>query len=180
MFALVLTCTASDQLPPTRNGCGSEAKRLLGPTAEVVKYGQIVDAKYLDGIAVVKIHPTKAENRLLVTDLVILRWVGNGWKVLLRASESITNDAGYVGIDYIDDSFRFYGYDTEFAGTRSDGKRGFSLMLSYLTRTLGRDGIPIEIAWNPQTGRFQEFSANEEPEGFKPELKNPPHRRVRK
>lgn len=151
----------------------------MGSGAEVVKYGRLADAKHLDGVAVVRIRPVK-NNRLLVSDLAILRWDGTGWKPVLRGSKSITNDAGYIGIDYIDDSFRFYGYEASFADRRSDGKQGFVLVLSYLTRTLDLDGIPIEIGWNPVTGRFQEFSANEEPEGFKLELKNPPHRRVAK
>lgn len=176
---LFLTCAVAGQDLPARDSCASAAKRLLGPNAELVKYGQFAGANGMDGIAVVKIRRTN-DDRLLVTDLAILHWAGGGWKAVLRASKSITNDAGYIGIDYIDDEFRFYGYEAQFAGRRSDGKPGFALMLSYLTRTLNRDGIPIEIAWNPTTGRFQELSINEEPEGFKAELKNPPHRRVQK
>jgi hypothetical protein len=46
-----------------------------------------------------------------------------------------------------------------------------------LTSNLDHDGIPIEIGWNATVGRYQEFSVDQEPEGFKPELKNPPHRK---
>jgi hypothetical protein len=149
----------------------------LGPNAELVKYGQLGNANDPGGVTVVKIRPGK-DQRLLVKDLAVLRWVGNDWKPVIRASKWITNDAGYIGIDYIDDSFRFYGYEAQVADVRSDGKSGFVLLLSYLTRSLDREGIPIEIAWNPLIGRFQEFSTNEEPEGFKLELKNSPHRHV--
>ena len=40
------------------------------------------------------------------------------------------------------------------------------------------EGAPIEIAWNSKVGRYQEYAANEDPVGFKPELKNPPHIRT--
>ena len=113
----------------------------------------------------------------MISDLAILRLVGKTWKPVLRASKSITNDDGYIGIDY-DDSFRFHGYEVAFADKRGDGKPAFAMTLTYLTSKLDRDGIPVEIGWNPTVGRYPEFSANQE--GFKPELKNPPHRWIHK
>lgn len=178
MLVLLSRATAG-QVASGRDECIKAATATLGPTAEVVKYGRFADAKNLDAVAVIRVRPIRRNrNRLLVSDLVILRSVGRAWKPVLRASKTVTNDAGYIGIDYIDDAFRFYGYEVEFADKRADGKQGFALILTYLTSRLDRDGIPIEIGWNAGVGRYQEFSVNEEPDGFKLELKNPPHRRV--
>lgn len=150
---------------------------LLGPTAEIVKYGHFIDSKNLDAIAVTRIRTNSAGTRLLISNLAALRLTRTGWQRLLRVSNYITNDAGYIGIDYTEDSPSF-NYELELANKRSDGTPGFVLTFTFLTRKLERDGLPIEVGWNPAVGRYQEFSPNGE--GFLPELKNPPHRHVGK
>jgi len=130
----------------------------------------------MDSIAFVRLKQfSEDQNGIPVSRLVILQKVDSQWKTALDAARQIQNPAGYVGIDYIDDSQQYLGYRANFLDRRSDGKPAFLVQLSYL-RTDGKpEGVPIEISWNPTAGRFQEFSVNQEPEGFKTELKNPPH-----
>jgi hypothetical protein len=158
------------------NDCLSEVRKILGPTAQVSKCGNFTGGASLGAVGFVKLKQF-AENRdgVPVSRLVILQKANSQWSVALDVAKQIQNPSGYVGIDYIDDSQNYSGYRVLFLGRRSDGKPGFVLQLTYLRSNGKSEGIPLEISWNPVTKRFQEFSTNEEPEGFRPELKNPPH-----
>ena len=63
-------------------------------------------------------------------------------------------------------------------GWRSDGQDAFTILFSYPGRGGRPEGIPIEVSWNAKVGPYQEFSENEDPGGFKPELKKTPHRNI--
>ena len=55
------------------------------------------------------------------------------------------------------------------------GLKDLSILKEHLMPPAGKsDGIPIEISWNSVVSRFQEFSMNEAPEGFRKEIKDPP------
>jgi hypothetical protein len=112
---------------------------------------------------------------LAVSQLAILRHEPSGWRVVLTASKEVQNEAGYVGIDYIDDSSPNFGYRVLFPDQRDDGKKVFSISLSYMRKDGNTDGIPLEISWDSAVGRYREFGVNSDPPGFKPEIKNPPH-----
>lgn len=161
----------AETVPPE---CIAAAKKLLGPEAEVVKYGHLNSAEALEAVVVVRIAGARGDKSdgIPVSRLAILRHEPSGWQSVLNASRYITNEAGYIGIEFIDDSYPFRGYRVAFYGERSDGKQAFVLCLGHI----GDPGsVPIEISWNPQVGRYQEFAFNEEPSGFKSEIKNPPH-----
>jgi hypothetical protein len=165
----------------TSQVCSDAAKRLLGPKVEILKCGFLNDTTILETVAIVGIGCTPLHHEgTLVSRLAVLRKESSGWKAVLDVGKEITNGEGYVGIDYIDDSFQFHGYRIVLADHRSDGKPSFTIRLSYITQDGESDGIPLEIAWNEKVGRYQEFTANEVPEGFRSEIKNPTHVRTRK
>lgn len=39
----------------------------------------------------------------------------------------------------------------------------------------GSDADGTNIAWNPAVGRYQECAYDQDPQGFRTEIKNPPH-----
>jgi hypothetical protein len=104
--------------------------------------------------------------------MVILRREPSGWRTELTASREIQNETGYIGLDYIDDSFRFMGYQLSLLDGSPDKKRGFGADLVLIEREDGgSEATSTGIAWNPVAGRYQEWN----PDGFRTEIKNPPH-----
>jgi hypothetical protein len=105
-----------------------------------------------------------------------MRHQASGWTKALSVSRQIENQVGFIGIDYIDDSSPFWAYAVQFYDHRTDGRKAFAISLAYMADEKDTDELPIEITWNEATGRYQEFTMNKDPEGFQPELRNPPHR----
>jgi hypothetical protein len=163
--------------------CVDAAHKVLGEHAQILKCGPLNDPRIQETVAVIRTGGTlDRDYGLAISQLVILRHEAPGWRVALRVGKEITNDAGYIGIDFIDDSSPFYGYGVQFLDRRDDGKRAFVLSLSYLMKggKVDTEALRTEIAWDDKVGRYREFGLNSEPEGFKPELKNPPHIRPRR
>jgi hypothetical protein len=156
--------------------CLGAARKVLGPTAQVAKCGALLGGPSLQTVAFAKLKQfDENQNGIPVSRLVILRKVDSQWSVALDVDKQIQNPSGYVGIDYIDDSQVYPGFRVLLSDRRSDGKTALDLQLYYLGLDGKTEGVPVEISWNPVAGRFQEFSVNSEPEGFRAELKNPPH-----
>jgi hypothetical protein len=152
-------------------------KKVLGEHAEIVKCGALNNPQVQEVVAALPIEHTQSTRAtgLSVVQLVILRHEASGWRAVLTASKQIQNDAGFVGIDYIDDSAHFLGYRVLFPDQRDDGKKAFTLSFSYLGKDGNTEGIPLEISWDDAVGRYREFNLNSDPPGFKPEIQNPPH-----
>lgn len=167
--------------------CLDEARKVVGPDAEVVKCGRLTGDSSLVAVAVAKLGPVKgketAKNKkdvdggVNVSRLVILRELGAEWRAELDVSSQIRNPSGYVATEYINDSEVSYGYRAFIRDQRPDQPLGLTIEVISLDRNGQWEGSPVEIRWNPAVGRFQEFAANEEPEGFRSEIKNPPHRK---
>jgi len=164
--------------------CHDAVKAVLGPTAEIVKYvppiGRATDAA--EAVAIVRLKDLPANaNGLPVSQMAIFRFDGPRWRPVLRTSkDGIVNDAGYVGVDYIDYSYHIFGYRVSLSDRRGDGKPGVDLFLSYLVPSGESEGVPTHVAWNAVVGRYQEVVNNEGPFEFTPELRQPPHRRTGK
>ena len=117
-----------------------------------------------------------------ISKLVILRRAKSQWNLELNIDKEITNSAGYIGIDFIDDSDPFQYYRAKVSdraaiwGDREPSK--FTLVLDFMNRAgkVDEGGIGIGIGWNPAVGRFQEIEPNGEE--FAPERKNPKHIRT--
>jgi hypothetical protein len=78
---------------------------------------------------------------------------------------------GYIGLDFLDDSYIPLGYRLEIGDRRSDDAPGLALWLTDLNKDGQPEGIGVQVSWNPAVHRFQEFTTNEDPEGFRPEVK---------
>ena len=104
--------------------------------------------------------------------LVILRQEKAGWQTALEAGPANKNPAGYIATDYIDDGGQFFGYCVELGDTRSDGFPAFAVSLTDINPNDQAEGASTEISWNDRVHRYQEFVTVD---GFKPEVKNPPH-----
>jgi hypothetical protein len=166
---------------PTQS-CLAAAKKALGPNAEVLKCGHLTGTKGLETVAAIMLkQPSGDVDGIAVSKLVVLRRTGSVWDVALTNDKKwIRNDAGYLGIEFIDDSDQSIGYLASFSNSRSDGVAGFTIYLYYLYSNGTDDASEIEIAWNRSVGRFQEFAYDEDPMRFKAEIKNPPHVRTGK
>lgn len=156
--------------------CLVAARKALGIKAQVVRCGTLNTPGVLEVVAVLPAkYPTSRDSSLAIWKMVILRHEPSGWRTALTASRQIQNEAGYVGLEYIDDYFHFMGYQLSLWDKRPD-KKAFGMDLVYIERADGgSDADGTDIAWNPAVGRYQECAYDQDPEGFRPEIKNPPH-----
>jgi hypothetical protein len=156
--------------------CLDAARKALGAEAQVAKCGNLLKRKSIEVVAYTKLRISNINSKAIcVSRLVVLEKANSHWAVILDASKQIKNQAGYIGIEYIDDSQDYPGYLVSLFNKRSDGISGFSIQFYYLRPDGEVEGIPIEISWNPAVNRFQEYNINEAPEGFRSEIKNPLH-----
>lgn len=158
---------------PSPEDCAAAARAELGAASVVLRSGTLSDTAVPEVLAALKLKsaPTRP-GCTPVTRLALLRKAAGRWTVALDASKEIRNPFGYVGMDFIDDSYQFFGYCVDIENHRSDNTRAFTLFLTYLKNREGdTEGAPVEISWNPKLARYQEFA-----EGFKYEIANPPHR----
>jgi hypothetical protein len=153
---------------------------LLGPDGQVLKCGHLVDAIGLEAVVVSRVPGLKdSKDGIPISKLLILREVGTQWNSELKVDREITNSAGYVGSDFIDDSHPFPYYRAKFTdqgaqwGARPASQ--FTLVLHSMTRDgkIDPEDIGLGIGWNLAVGRFQEI----EPDGehFAPEVTAPRH-----
>jgi len=169
-----LTRTTASE--PGLKECLREGQRILGENAEVLKCGFLNQADVLESVAALKRPPFRVGDRSIVSRLVILRKEPSGWRTALNVSREIQNGAGFLGIDYLDDASPYWGYSVLIENHRADGKPALVLSLAYMANENDMSEVPVDITWNPAVHRYQEFSLNYEPFGFKPEIKNPPHK----
>jgi hypothetical protein len=160
------------------HACSDAANARLGMAAVVLKCGRLNANGPLEALAVIKRTVASAPKYCMpVSQFAVLRLEGTAWKGVLEGANEIRNPEGYIALDYIDDSPEFYGYCLGTSKERSDGKPGFSILLNYFSASGEIEGSSTEVSWNGQVGRYQEFS---EVEGFRKEVKNPPHVNTRK
>ncbi len=160
--------------------CLQAALKLLGPAAEVLKCGHLSDPTHMEVVAGIRVPGLKDDrNGAPISKLVILRQGNSQWEIELNVDKEITNSAGYVGFNFIDDSHPFPYYRVNFTdqgaswGARKPSQ--FTLVLLPMTqdgRVDPRD-IGFGIGWNPAVGRFQEIEPNGEQ--FASEIKAPKH-----
>jgi hypothetical protein len=158
--------------------CLAEAKKALGIHAQVLRCGELNTPGIQEVVAVLPAkYPPSSDTSLKIWKLVILRHEPSGWRTALTASREIQNEAGYVGLEFIDDDTKFMGYQLRLRDERSDESTVFAVNLIYIeSADGGSDQVGIQIAWNPAVGRYQEVPLEGEgSENFKPEIKNPPH-----
>jgi len=153
--------------------CATAAIAALGPGAEVLRCGSWSGAGSPQALVVLKLGSVPSSKGCApVSRVMILSSGPTGWRTVLEASKEIRNPVGYIGLDFIDDSYKFLGYCLATADRRSDGSPGFSLFLTYLRSLSGEtEGTSFEIGWNARVKRYQEFDGE-----FRPEVIDPPHR----
>lgn len=113
--------------------CRKGVTGLLGVGAEVLKCGLLTGSSTLQAVGAMKISRFVAsEAGWPVSHLIVAQSDGGRWHVVLSASKDwIKNEAGYVGIEFIDDSYRFPGYWAA-VNKRDDGRPGILISLTYM------------------------------------------------
>jgi len=158
--------------------CSRAAKAALGSAAKILKCGDLTGQRSLEAVAAIplKQYPT-TDDGVAVSRLVVLLRQNTKWMVVLSADRKnwIRNTAGYIGIDFIDDSADFVGYRVTFSNEDVPAGAKFTIWLSYLSPTGRSEGVATEIKWNRSVRRFQEYRETQDPAGFRSEIKNPPH-----
>ena len=146
-------------------------------SSDLLKCGELNTPGVQEVVAILPAkYPHNQGKDVPIWKLVILRHEPSGWQTALTAARQIQNEAGYIGIDYIDDYFQFMGYQLGFREEDTGQQKTFGIMLTGIERTDGgSDQTSTEIAWNPAVGRYQELEYGQDPEGFQREIKNPPH-----
>ena len=152
--------------------CLKAAQRVLGPRARLLKCGELNQTGILESIAAIPVKPkSHVVQGIFATDLIILRGSHGDWKTALRASRLIQNDAGYIGIDYIDECSPFWADHIEFWSQRPDGHAGLVVSIQWRGFENDTDPMPTDISWDNAIGRYREITAD----GFQSEVKKPPH-----
>jgi hypothetical protein len=160
--------------------CLEAAIKELGSNGIVLRCGQLTNVKSLEAVVAVRVPGLKDDrNGIPISELRILREDRSQWESELNIDREVTNGAGYLGVDFIDDSHAFPFYRINFTDR---GARWGSRAASQFTLVLfsmSRDGRPepgdmgLGIGWNPLVGRYQELEPNGEE--FAPEVKVPKH-----
>jgi hypothetical protein len=156
--------------------CRGAARKALGSSVIVVKCGELNSPGVLEVLAALKADFSSRPTSIAIRKMVILRKNPSGWHTSLTVGREIRNEAGYVGIDYIDDYYHFHGYWLTLSEKPLGPKAGLSFSL---LNTDSADGsseqVSTEIAWNPNVGRYQEWTYFKDPAGFASEIKHPQH-----
>lgn len=155
--------------------CLRYARTLLGDQTEILQMGDLNHRKKMEALIIKRIPKKKTGSGkgIYISEARILEKQDTQWKVILTIGEDIKNDEGYVGIDFLDDSFRYYGYELTLDEERGDGVPSFTIYLEYLDEYFKPYGLALEINWNPKVGRYQEYDYGQR--SFRSELKNPEH-----
>jgi hypothetical protein len=153
--------------------CLDAAREGLGPSAQVLRCGHLTGRKALDVIAAIRLKGLRDDaDGVPVSTLVILHQTHAQWSRELVMDKDVKNPEGYLG-KFIYDSDISGRYRVSFSNNRSDGSQGFSIYYYYLNPQKQVEGSGAEISWNPAVQRFQAYEANDEPVGFKSEIKSP-------
>jgi hypothetical protein len=178
------TSAASESIPsfpaPTQiqqQDCLSAAKKALSSQAKVLRCGAFNSPGVQEVVAVLPANfPTKNGDGVAIRKMVILRKEPSGWRLALTAAREVRNEAGYVGLNYIDDYSHYFGYWLTLSDTRPDGTKAMLIDLLDIEKADGTsEASSTEFAWNPKVGRYQEWAYDQDPQGFRREIKNPPH-----
>jgi hypothetical protein len=168
------------------HSCLEAARQALGPAGEVARCGHLTRATVLETVSVIRLKqfPGTADGGIAVSKLVVLRQVSAGqWRAALTIDRMCArNDAGYLGDGYIIDVPEYaralagyYVWYSNYIDTE-EKKPGFAIVVQDLRwdENEEAEGTSWEVAWNPAVGRFQYYTENEDPPGFRPEKKNLP------
>jgi hypothetical protein len=152
--------------------CLEAAKAKLGEGAAVLRCVRLRDGA-IEALSVIKLgNVRECKGCVPVSRLVVIRQEGAVWQIALEVGATISNAAGYVATEYIDDANQFFGYCLRLEDKRSDGVSAFTISLTDINPAGHEEGASTEISWNATVRRYQEFVTLE---GFRPEIKNPPH-----
>lgn len=173
--ALMLGVACGQTATAIPESCIRAAKTILGAKAEVLHYGSIGTKGDAEAFAAVKLESTRTPKGCVpITEMVIIRQDKGDWRTIFEARRhmQIKNPEGFVGIEYIDDSFDYPGFCLNVnKGKPSDP---FSFALTFLKSGGATEGLPMYIGWNSAVGRYQSMTY-EDPAAFEPEVKNPRH-----
>jgi hypothetical protein len=159
-----------------QQACVDAAKATLGQGAILLRCGELNGAGIQEAVVALGLKPI-SRRCTAVSELRILRHEAAGWKTAFQADRQfqIKNPAGFVGIDYIDESDAYRGFCVDI--TEHKAQERFSIALSFIVAdgTVDEEGLPIAVAWNTKVGRYQEILSGGDPVLFAPEKKNVPH-----
>ncbi len=164
-----LLAAASDQCRAVMQKAGSNLK--------IVHSGDLTGDGAREYVAV-QMLPQQPKKGMYVSRLLIARARHERCSIVLDASKNgPRNPIGYIGIEFIDDDSKFFGFAVEFSSDSSDPKHKVGLNLTWLNPEHEPEGMGIEIGWNDKVGRYQEYQLEGDSSSgtFKPELRNPPH-----
>lgn len=164
--------------PAEAQKCLKAAQESLGSFVIVLKCGELAGIPGLRTIAAIPLQPFHEDAvSIPFSKLMVLHEAGDTWNTELTADTLIRSPAGYIGIEFIDDSSSPARQRVSFSDRRSDDSAGFAI---YFNESYpdGDESWSIEVAWNPAVQRFQEYSTDHDPTGFRPEIKNPPHKNL--
>jgi len=193
---LVGSCSRSKPAPPQSSNqaslqskpvradnsakCLQEARKELGPSGTVLKCGYLIDNASLEAIIAVRVAGLSDDrNGIPISALKIVRESGDHWDTQLNVDREVTNGIGYIGTNFIDDSYPLPDYRVNFTDCGAKWGTRSASQLTMVLVSMSRDGkidpedMGMAIGWNSAVSRFQEI----EPSGemFAPEVKAPKH-----
>jgi hypothetical protein len=160
--------------------CEEGAKTALGPSAVVLRCGDVSASAGLEVLACVKAKGFKAsELGIPVSQFAVFRRNKSRWEMELLADDKpLRNSEGYL-VDDIDDSSAAGPYRVSIESSGPAPNAPIALILRYIEPNGETDEWPTEVEWNPSNGRFQQYSEGFVPPGFRSENKHPRHFRSR-
>ncbi|MBV8846522.1 MAG: hypothetical protein JO307_27265 [Bryobacterales bacterium] len=183
VLSIVFLLISCSKRPPVENeavlrkGCLITAGGIAGGEVELLRFGHFAPNGPLDCVVAAALPDVESQgDDVAASRLLILRHQGENWRVALDVAKWATNPEGYVGVDSLDDTYPFKGLRVLVDDKTPTHQPGITLWISYLDENGADEGDAKPFALNPASGRYQEF---DEKLGFKPEVRDPPHVRVK-
>jgi hypothetical protein len=129
----------------TPQSCAAAAIAALGPEADVLRCGTWSGVGSPQALAVLKLKSVPSSKGCMpVSRMIILGLDARGWKTVLDGAKEIQNPVGYIGLDFIDDSYQFLGYCLDAEDQRSDGGPGLTFSrCAHVSSYSQRERVPL-------------------------------------
>lgn len=130
------------------DGCVAKGRALLGADAEVLVFGDLNHTGTVECVVLKRIPNTPSDKlNAWVSSMAILQYQAGQWEVAFRIIDDSDFNSGNP----------FFGAELSIVPGDDDSPSPIFFSFYYLDSYLEPHAIPGAVAWNPETGKYQEW-----------------------